>query len=292
MTDLRRIIWLASFPKSGNTWIRLLLAHYFLPKDSGIDINTIYRFTTADGRQDFFNRAAGRPFETTDINEWLALRPRALRLIAASKPGQHFVKTHSLIGRAGQTVLIPPEVTAAAVYLMRNPFDVAISYARHQGVEVDRAIEMMADPNELNMSKTGIYEMIGRWDRHIESWTGARGLACHVMRYEDMLADTERSIRGLLGFLGAPVNDGRLRRAIRRTRFEELQRQEREKGFRERPPQMQRFFARGTAGGWREELTPAQVGRIRAEFLPTLEKWYPEMEEETRAFAEQDGAGA
>jgi hypothetical protein len=69
------------------------------------------------------------------------------------------------------------------------------------------------------------------------------------------------------------------------TSFAALQRQEREKGFGERPAVMKQFFARGTAGGWRQDLTPAQVGRIRAEFLPVLEKWYPEMLDETREFA-------
>jgi hypothetical protein len=286
MSDLRRIIWIASYPKSGNTWMRLLLAHYFLPRDVEVDINTIYRFTTADGRQDFFNRAAGRAFHASDVNEWLEMRPKALRLIAASKPDFHFVKTHSLIGRMGETVLIPPEVTAAAVYMMRNPFDLALSYARHQGVGIDEAIGMMADPNEMNASKTNIFEVIGRWDSHVHGWTSAQGLNCHVIRYEDMLADTERSIRGLLAFLNAPVQDGQLRRAIRLTRFSELQKQEKQQGFRERPPQMKQFFAKGAAGGWRDELTPAQVARIRAEFLPAIEKWYPEMLAETEAFAE------
>jgi len=289
MKDLRRIVWISSFPKSGNTWMRLLLAHYFLPKEVEVDINTINRFTTSDVRQDFFDRAAGRSFQAQDVEEWLAMRPKALRLIAASKPGFHFVKTHSLIGRMGDTVLIPPEVTAAALYLLRNPFDVAISLARHQGVDIDQAIEMMADPNAVNGSKGNIYEVVGRWDSHISGWTGANGLACHPVRYEDMLADTERCVRGLFGFLNSPVEDGQLRRAIRLTRFSELKKQEQNSGFRERPKTMPQFFARGTAGAWREDLTPTQVGRIRSEFLPTLEKWYPEMLDETREFAAAAG---
>jgi len=48
---------------------------------------------------------------------------------------------------------------------------------------------------------------------------------------------------------------------------------------------MKQFFTTGRAGGWREELTPGQVARIRAEFMPVLEKWYPEMLDETRDFA-------
>ena len=292
MTDLRRIVWIASFPKSGNTWVRLLLGHYFLPRDVEFDINSIFRFTTADNRQDFFDRAAGKPFQARDVNDWLAVRPRALRLIAASKPGFHFVKTHCLIGRMGEAVLIPPEVTAAAVYLVRNPFDVATSYARHQNVEIDTAIDMMANPQAISATQTNIFQMLGRWDTHVHGWTSAKGLSCHPIRYEDLLDDTERSFRGLLRFLNAEINDGQLRRAIRLTSFSQLQKEEREKGFRERPPEMRQFFAKGTAGGWRDDLTPQQVARIRSEFLPAIEKWYPEMLEETRAFAEAGEAGA
>ena len=286
MTDLRRIIWISSFPKSGNTWMRLLLGYYFLPRDAEFDINTIFRFTTADVRQDFYDKAAGRPFVAASVQDWLKLRPKALRLIAASKPGFHFVKTHCMIGLAEGVPLIPPDVTAGAIYLIRNPFDVAPSYARHQGVDIDQTIELMADQQNFHGSRKNIFELIGRWDTHIHGWTNAKGLACHVVRYEDLLADTERSFRDLLGFLNAEINDGQLRRAIRLTRFNELQKQEQEKGFRERPAQMERFFARGAAGGWRDELTPAQVARIRAEFLPAIEKWYPELLEETQAFAE------
>ena len=68
-------------------------------------------------------------------------------------------------------------------------------------------------------------------------------------------------------------------------RFDQLKKQESTAGFRERPPHMETFFARGQAGVWRDDLTPAQVGRIREAFLPVLEKWYPEMLEETAEFA-------
>lgn len=283
--NLRRIIWIASFPKSGNTWTRSLLANYFMPKDRAPGINELRRFTTADIRQDFFDKAAGRPFHARDFDEWLEMRPKALRLIAASKPSAHFVKTHSRIDRVGPYDLIPPDVTAAAIYVMRNPFDVAPSYARHLGVDLDAAIEMMTNPKALNASTTNIFEVIGRWDAHIGSWLAAPGLPRHVMRYEDMAADPERAFRGLLGFLQAPVNDGQLRRAIRAASFESMKKQERQKGFVERPEHMESFFTRGTAGGWREDLSPHQVTRLREAFLPALERHWPEMLEETAAFA-------
>ncbi|MEO1531317.1 MAG: aryl sulfotransferase, partial [Pseudomonadota bacterium] len=95
MEDLRRIIWIASFPKSGNTWVRSFLARALAPPGTEIDINSLPRFTTADVRQDFFDKAAGQaPFVARDIDHWLKVRPKALALIARSKPGLHFVKTH------------------------------------------------------------------------------------------------------------------------------------------------------------------------------------------------------
>ena len=284
--NLQRIIWIASYPKSGNTWARTFLANYFQPEGKQLDINSLRQFTTADVRQDFFDRAAGRPFRAKTMDDWLRVRPRAIRLIAESKTGHHFVKTHCQIRRIGPVDLIPPEVTAAAIYVMRNPFDIAPSFARHMGVDVDTTIDRMVDPTTIDANPNNILEIVGRWDDHVRSWTGAPGLPRHVMRYEDMLADPERAFRELFRFLRLPVEVDRMKRTLELTSFDSLRRQEEEKGFVERPPNMERFFYRGTAGGWREDLSPAQIARIRAEFLPTLEKWYPELLEETREFAE------
>ena len=286
MQTLQRIIWLASFPKSGNTWTRSFLAQALMPSDKAPGINELKAFTTSDIRQDFFDRAAGRPFEARDFDDWLRMRVTVQKLIAGAKPGHHFVKTHCQIQRIGGIDVIDPTVTAAAVYILRNPFDVAPSYARHLGVDLDQAITMMLNPKMLNASPTRIFEIIGRWDDHIASWTGARGLPMHVMRYEDMIADTERAFRGLLKFLQAPVPDGKLRRAIRATSFDALKKQEAAQGFVERPPTMETpFFTKGKAGAWREDLSPGQVARLREGFLPALEKWYPELLDETAEVA-------
>ncbi|MEL6197191.1 MAG: sulfotransferase domain-containing protein [Pseudomonadota bacterium] len=284
MSDLQRIIWLASFPKSGNTWLRSFLATYFHPPGQAPDINTLRRFTTGDVRGDFYERASGRvPFTSPDLEDFLAVRQKAVRLIAASKAGLHFVKTHSPVRRTGRFVLVPPDLTAGALYIIRNPFDVAQSYRRHLGCTMDETIVAMANPNWINRTPAGVCEVIGRWDTHIESWTAAPGLMRHVIRYEDMIGDPEATFRALLGFLKAPVQDGQLRRAMRETSFETLKAEEAKKGFIERPQHMEAFFAKGQAGSWREALTPAQVAAINEAFRPTIEHWWPEMVEEIDA---------
>lgn len=285
MSDLRRIIWLASYPKSGNTWMRSLLANYFMPPGQAPDINNLRRFTTADVRQDFFDKANGGPFSSPNVADWLRVRPKALALIAGSKPGTHFVKTHCQAVRYEGQDLIPPQLTAGAIYMLRNPFDLAPSFARHQSADIDTAIERMCNPDAMMGTDTGIRDALGRWDDHIRSWVEAPGLPRHVVRYEDMLTQAPKTVRGLLKFLSVEPNSAKLAKAIKATSFKNLKKQEEELGFTERPDGMKTFFAKGQAGVWRDELTAEQVARIREEFLPTLENWYPELLEETKDFA-------
>ena len=281
----QQIIWLASYQKSGNTWMRVFLANYFAPKGRQFSINQLNQFTTSDLRRDFFDRAAGGRFEGETIEDSIRIRPTVQRLIAQSKTGHHFVKSHSRVETINDVPLINPEVTAAAIYIMRNPFDVVPSFARHSGRSIDEMIDAMVDPAGVFRSEDGIFEVLGRWDSHIESWLTAPGLPHCQLRYEDMIADTHASMRSVLEFLRVPVQMGQLKRAVRASSFKELRRQERQQGFAERPDRMAAFFHSGTSGGWREALTPEQVTRIRWEFQDALEKYYPEMLEETAAFA-------
>ncbi|SMC10605.1 Sulfotransferase domain protein [Roseovarius aestuarii] len=286
MTNLQRIIWLASFPKSGNTWVRVLLANYFMPRTKAPDINSLSKFTTGDIRKDFFDRALGHPYSASSIEEWLEVRQKALRLIAASKPNHHFVKTHCQTTRIHDMDVIPPEVTAAAVYVMRNPFDLAPSFARHQSADIDTTIERMCSTRNIMATDTGMYEPLGRWDDHVNTWTQAPGLPLYVIRYEDMLANPGKTVSAMLEkFMKVKVDRPKLAYAVKQASFKSLQKQEKEIGFSEKPATMKSFFTKGKAGAWRDDLTPAQVGRLRSEFEDTLKKWYPEMLEETGSFA-------
>ncbi len=286
MSNLQRIIWLASYPKSGNTWIRSLLAHYFMPKGQAPDINNLRNFTTGDVRKDFFDAAQGTPYKGETLEDWLKVRPAALRLIATSKPDHHFVKTHCQSERIMGVDVIPPEVTAAAIYVMRNPFDLVPSFARHISTDIDTAIDRIVHLDNIMGTGKGIFEPLGRWDDHVRSWTTAPGLPLHVIRYEDMQKNPGKAVGKLLEkFLKVQVNRPTLAAAVKATNFAALKKQEETIGFAEKPASMDRFFAKGKAGVWRDDLTPEQVGRLRQEFLPMLETWYPEMLDETEAFS-------
>ncbi len=286
--SLQRIIWLASFPKSGNTWVRTFLANYFLGEKREIGINALREFTLSDSRLDFYKKATGGRFAPEgDLSDYMRARAMALPLIAGAREGNHFVKTHQILDAIDGEPLIPPALTAAAIYILRNPFDVAPSFARHTGSSLDDTIARMVSATSIVGSGTGIFEVLGRWDDHVTSWTSAPGLPRVTVRYEDLLADPKRGFLPIFDFLQVTPHPQRLKKTIRATSFDALRKQEDESGFIERPAGMDKFFHSGRAGGWRETLNDAQVATLHRAFEPALQRWYPELVEETGAIAKR-----
>jgi len=265
--------------------MRAFLANYFIGGGKGLSINELRKFTLGDIRADFYDAAAGGEFEIETIEDYLSLRTKALRLILNARQGTHFVKSHHQSIVYHGSPLIPPEITAAAIYIVRNPFDVVPSYARHSGTSVEEAVEAILDPSRFSYTPRGLVEIIGRWDHHVESWTDSEGLAMHVVRYEDLRDNPKIGFGKVFDFLKVKPDPQQFANALKLTRLEALKKQEQKTGFIERPKEMSSFFHSGKVGGWRKSLTDEQVARLHTEFEPTLRKFYPEIAEETAAIA-------
>ena len=261
-----KIIWIASYPKSGNTWMRAFLANYILDRDTPLPINELGQFTLSDTRPRFYQEAAGRPIGEIDENESLRIRGRAQELIAAARPHDHFVKTHNMNTTHQGVRLIEPAVTQGAIYILRNPLDLVMSYAAHFGQSINQAVDALNDPGNSTIdAEHRILTLLGRWSDHVASWRDDEGMARIVVRYEDLVADARAVFTRILETLGMQVNSARLERALTFSAFEELAGQEARTGFTERPPHSERFFRQGRSGAWREELTAPQIDRISAD---------------------------
>jgi hypothetical protein len=155
------------------------------------------------------------------------------------------------------------DVTAGAIYIVRNPLDVTLSFADHYGLDIDGAIARMADETSVTgISPKHAPAVITSWSKHVESWTGQPNPQLHVMRYEDMLAKPVKTFGKLCKFLGLDVPHPRLMKAIKFSSFKTLQKLEADKGFTERSDFSEKFFRKGEAEQWRKELTAEQVQRI------------------------------
>lgn len=274
------IIWLASYPKSGNTWARAFLHNLLMNSQEPVDINAFNRFSASEARAKLFNRFDPRPLTTWTNKEVMETRAKVHEYLTKVSPDSVFVKTHNFLGEYEGLPLITMEYTAGAIYIVRNPLDVAISFAHHFGISIDDAIDQMSHP-VMGTPTTNLVarQVYGSWSINVESWTKDPVRSLHIMRYEDMYAEPLRAFGALVKFLGVNPPPERLERAVENSSFKILQQQEQEHDFIERTEHSQ-FFREGRPGQWREVLTRDQVERIVAAHRPQMARFGYVPEEE------------
>ena len=255
-----KIVWLASYPKSGNTWLRAFLHNLFRRPDAAYDINRLIDFSTADSAIGWYEKAASRQVHGMSRAELARYRPKAHALMTEVFPDNVFVKTHNALVEESGVPTITMAHTAGAIYVVRNPLDICLSFADHYGLTIDDAISEMNRPGAfIDFTETHVPEIYGSWSEHVESWTARPSPGLHVLRYEDMLVQPEQTFGSVARFLGLSPSAERLRRAIDLSSFEKLRQQEDAAGFKERSKKSEKFFRVGRADQWRTALTTAQV---------------------------------
>ncbi|WP_421726532.1 sulfotransferase domain-containing protein [Bauldia sp.] len=264
----RGIVWIASYPKSGNTWIRVFLHHLFRMADGrpleDYDLDSLSRTSTvAFGRVDLFERFMEKPILESDPVDIAFARPKVQQAMVDEEDRVIFVKTHSFLGRVFDQPLINRAVSSGAIYIVRNPLDVAVSLQSYLGVSLDSAIRSMGA--SLNASPTveiRAQEIWGSWTENVGSWTTNSPPVVHVVRYEDLLADTRNQFDAIVRHLRLDVTPEQVEEALALSSFDRLQAQEAATGFIERPSYSGQFFRAGKAGQWRDVLSPEQIDRI------------------------------
>jgi aryl sulfotransferase len=253
------MVWIASYPKSGNTWMRLLLANLFAEDGAPVDINSLaLPGDIASSREVFEYQSLVDSHLLTD-DEVDRLRPGVLEDYAARVDGERWMKCHDAYGRLADGTPILGRAARAALYLVRDPRDVAVSFAFHQSRDLEKVVPELDDAKDAMRSHAQVRQRLLTWSGHVASWLDQGDVPVHPIRYEDLLADTLGVFRRALDFLGVEYEPEEAARAVRHARFEELQRQELEKGFKERMRRQEMFFRQGEAGDWRRRLTQAQA---------------------------------
>ncbi len=267
MNDLKKIVWLASYPKSGNTWFRAFLTALLNPGEPAIDINNMHPTTIASSRQ-LFDEMAGVPSADLTPQEIDQLRPRVYRQNAVESEEIIYHKIHdawSLLPDGSQ--MFPAEVTKAVIYFIRNPLDVAVSFAHHLSAGFDKTISIMNNADYAFCYRSDrlhnqLRQRLFTWSNHIQSWVDKSGLPVLVIRYEDMKAAPMLTFTRATSFIGLKYKKDEIEAALKMSSFDILKKQEEEKGFSEKSASAVSFFRKGLAGDWKNVLTPEQVKRI------------------------------
>jgi hypothetical protein len=257
------IIWLASYPKSGNTWLRAFLHNLLRNPSQPTDINQLDRFALGDSQKMWYAEVADRPLEDMEIADIVALTPAVHQRMTQAFPDSIFVKTHNFLGELFDQQLITMSCSAGAMYVIRNPLDISVSLAHHFGCTIDEAIDMLNDPNcSTPEDAVNVPQYYGDWSHHVRSWTGQENTQLLVLRYEDMSDKPNKTFARVAKFIGVSPPRQRLQKAIKFSSFKVLQGQEKKHGFKERPVNAESFFRQGRPGQWRQALSAAQIARI------------------------------
>jgi aryl sulfotransferase len=269
------ILWLASYPRSGNTWLRAFLASCrTIPHE--MRLNRLEAMHIASDRNLIDDTLGLDSACLTDV-ELREYLPIVYRTVAQRHVAGITLKIHDAYGhtRSGDP-LFPPRASRGFIHIVRNPFDVAVSLSHYSGRSIDSVIDAMADEfYTQGISHDGLRsqrpQQLRSWSGHATSWLrAAEEIPALRVRYEDMLANPLKSFSDIANFAGVDGDAAHIAAAVDATGFARLQAQETQSGFAERPHATKVFFRNGQAGSWRQSLTHAQSRRLIDRHAPMM----------------------
>ena len=274
MTDDHSYWYLASYPKSGNTWCRVFITELMrlAGDDSGHELNLNQDIETgaiASSRL-WLDDQLGVNSCDLSFSELDPLRGCAGASAWLFAEGERFHKVHDAFqspDSRGRPV-VSTAGCCGVVYILRHPEDVAVSLSHFFSWPLERCVDHLLDPSAAlvpgeRFGGHQVRQHMGRWDQHVCSWADQTQLPVLIMRYEDMLANGMETFTKLVSFLGLPGEAELIQQALDNTSIDRLQKLEEDvNGFAEKPAGCERFFRSGRTGEGAEQLTIEQRQRL------------------------------
>lgn len=272
---MNKIIWIASYPKSGNTWIRLFLEAYITDREP--DMLYTSRYSIGDRDKRWYQGASTKPLDDMPMGVVPMLRTAALLNLLNEYASSPVVKTHCARVVLSGVQQIPGHLTERALYVIRDPRDVAVSFAHHNDLSIDQAVEMLGDDTATHELSIPLY--IGPWDKHVQSWTNelpeesaGAPFDVTVVRYEDLVGGESALpvwCAVIAALSGSQADVARVKNALENTAFRRLKQLESNSGFAE-SKHGKPFFRSGKVGDWRKVLSNDQAAAIEGRFREVM----------------------
>jgi len=273
----KNLLWLASYPKSGNTWVRTFF-NLYLSKDLNLNFSNLKNDILHSSRS-YIDKNADLDSTLLYKDELNLIKRLSLKTLSDSNANQlFFIKTHEKFFKLTDNLPnIPIENTLGIIYILRNPLDIVASYANHINKTYDEIVNYMNDSNYYLTSQIGNLNLspatpqyISSWSENVESWINQTQIPIFVIRFEDLLLDPISNFTKMVEFSQIKVNHQKIKYVVEKIQFEKLQKKENEEGFFIMNGTERNFFRNGKAGGWKNELTNNQV-------LSIISKHYQQM---------------
>ena len=277
------IFWIASYPKSGNTWIRTLISSYYYTED-GIfkesKIHNIDQFPQKKYFKDF-------KYDKTIVNDTARLWLKAQKKINLDKK-LRFFKTHNAFGNLNGNPFTDNTNSIGAIYVVRDPRNVITSLKNHYELNDNQAYSWMINENNYlydthNFKEDGYsdFQFISSWSTNYKSWKVQKKIPIKIIKYEDLLNETYLIFKDLINFINMLVNNSdqvnrdKLKKVIDSTLFDKLRKEEQDKGFTESVLSRDGkrkipFFNLGPKNDWNKILNIKMVKQIEEVFAESM----------------------
>ena len=262
MQEQQPVIWIVSYPKSGNTWMRSLLREYFLMSTGDEP------FESNDTVPYYYHTVSPRPLESLGSHELAQIRPAAMMHMLALHKSRIksapciLVKSHMLSAEFHGIPLFSPLWMNKAIYIHRDPRDILPSYADHMGHDHARTVEIMNNPTAEIGVPPAVPSVTSSWSNHVMSWVDNERVNTCVTSYEKMHEDPWAVLEGVLKFCGVEPNMDVFDDVIEASKFSKMQALETKQGFCEKTKHQEKFFRRGIVGSHKDEVVEFHIKQI------------------------------
>tara|TARA_B100001175_G_scaffold94525_1_gene79993 strand:+ start:636 stop:1472 length:837 start_codon:yes stop_codon:yes gene_type:complete len=273
------IIWLASYPKSGNTLLRSILASYFYSNDGLLKFENLNKITQFPLSQQFMSLGV----DINDDKEVFKNFINVQKLINQEKGKIRFFKTHSSLSRVYDNNFTDLHNTLGVIYIVRDPRNVVSSVAHHYNLSTDEATEAMLDKNRF-MEKTtkNLRVFLGSWNFSYNSWKNLKDQNKYLLiKYEDLITKKRTVILKVFKFLSSlgmkfDLDMIKLNKVIKSTEFEKMKIKEQNEIFFEavadKDGKRKNFFNLGPKNDWRRLLDKKNIDKIEKSFSSEMKE--------------------
>ena len=275
------IIWLASYPKSGNTWLRFYIISLLMGKKTDLNLNHL-RAIMNYPHSTHFNGLVSNLFDLDEISKnWITSQKKI-----NSDKKLRFFKTHNMLGKYNGYPFTDAQNTLGTIYIVRDPRNVITSVKNHYSLSnydeaqkfvfKDDQILSLSDRQKALYLKSKIFpltQFVGSWKTHYLSWKNMKKNYI-LVRYEDLYENSKNEFTKVADFIGrllkVKFTQAQIENAINLSSFERLENMEKENGFTEstinNDGNRNKFFFLGPKNDWRKILDKSISSDIEKKF--------------------------
>ena len=257
------IIWLASYPKSGNTWIRSFLSSYYFTTDGSFNFNLLKNINQYPNKE-FFDQKITIPGEIKKY--WSTSQEKIIK-----NNKNIFLKTHNSLLSLNNFTFTSPKYTKGVIYILRDPRNVLTSLKNHYSLTYNEALRFMTsdkkyiyDNRDNNKNDYSTFHFLSSWSNHYKSWTKTDLFPKLIIKYEDLIEEPNKTFKELIEFvneisqLEKNYDELKFKNALLNTNFKKLQYLEKINKFTENVYSKEnskiKFFDLGPNNNWKNQL--------------------------------------